>query len=160
MPLAEEKCEGPATHIIFLGIEIDSLAMELRLPVDKLRRIQDELQRWQSKRRCTKRDLQSLLGVLQHAAAVVRPGRTFLRRLYDLVPTAKAANHHLYLNAAARSDLAWWMSFIEGWNGLSLLLSQQPHHVVVSDASGHWGLRSILRSQLVSAMLAWNSHAG
>lgn len=139
VPLAEEKCEGPATHIIFLGIEIDSMAMELRLPVDKLRRIQDELQRWQSKKRCTKRDLQSLLGLLQHAAAVVRPGRTFLRRLYDLVPTAKAANHHLYLNAAARSDLAWWMSFIEGWNGLSLLLSQQPHHVVVSDASGHWG---------------------
>ena len=127
LPLAEEKCEGPATHIIFLGIEIDSMAMELRLPFDKLRRIQDELQRWQMKKRCTKRDLQPLLGLFQHAAAVVRPGRT-LRRLYNLLPTAEAANHHLYLNAAARSDLAWWMSFIESCNGLALLHSQQPHH--------------------------------
>ena len=46
VPLPEEKCEGLATHIIFLGIKIDSMAMELRLPLDKLHRIQDELQCW------------------------------------------------------------------------------------------------------------------
>ena len=142
VPLAEDKCEGPVTRIVFLGIEIDSMAMELRLPLDKLRRVQDELRRWQAKKQCTKRELQSLLGLLQHAAVVVRPGRTFLRRLYDMLPSVKAPNHHLYLNAAARSDLAWWTSFIESWNGLSLLHSQQPafpHHTVVSDASGQWG---------------------
>lgn len=31
----EEKSERPATTLPFLGIEIDSVAMELRLPVDK-----------------------------------------------------------------------------------------------------------------------------
>ena len=36
IPVAEEKTEGPATILIFLGIEIDTIAMQLRLPGVKL----------------------------------------------------------------------------------------------------------------------------
>ena len=36
VPIEESKLEGPASALTFLGIEIDSLAMELRLPADKL----------------------------------------------------------------------------------------------------------------------------
>ena len=61
--LAEEKSEGPATSITFLGIEIDSLAMEMCLPKEKLHRVQEELMLWQAKR-CTKQELQSLTGRL------------------------------------------------------------------------------------------------
>ena len=48
--VAQEKCEGPATTITYLGIEIDSLTMELRLPEDKLRRIRGELGKWIGKK--------------------------------------------------------------------------------------------------------------
>ena len=34
--VAQEKCEGPATTITYIGIEVDFLAMELRLSEDKL----------------------------------------------------------------------------------------------------------------------------
>ena len=139
VPLALDKCEGPTTCIAFLGIIITTRAMEIRLPHDKLCRIKEELRQWQAKKRCTRQELQSLTGLLQHAATVVRPGRTFLRRLYDLVSTAKAPGHHLYLNTAAQADLAWWGLFIDAWNGLSVLHTRQlshSHHVVVSDASG------------------------
>ena len=142
VPLAEEKSEGPATAITFLGIEIDSVAMELRLPQEKLNRVQEELEHWQVKKRCTKQELRSLLGLLKHAATVVRPGRTFLRHLYDLLASVKANRHHIYLNTAACSDLAWWFTFLGSWNGVSILRTQQSaliHHTVVSDASGQWG---------------------
>ena len=95
-----------------------------------------------ARKRCTQQELQSLVGLLQHAATVVQPGRTFLHHLYDLLASVKVPEHNVYLNAAARSDLAWWASFIDSWNGLSVLHSQQhenPHHVVVSDASEYWG---------------------
>ena len=46
LPLAVEKVEGPSTCIPFLGIEIDSVAQELRLPSEKLLRIQSMLQDW------------------------------------------------------------------------------------------------------------------
>ena len=39
VPIALEKCEGPTTCLIFLGIEIDTQALELRLPADKLIRV-------------------------------------------------------------------------------------------------------------------------
>ena len=35
-PIEEDKCEDPATTIRFLEIELDTLAMEVRLPEDKL----------------------------------------------------------------------------------------------------------------------------
>lgn len=36
VPLAADKTEGPVTELCFLGIVIDSMAMECRLPLDKL----------------------------------------------------------------------------------------------------------------------------
>ena len=38
--MAEDKQEGPSTRLSFLGLEIDTVAMELRLPAEKLRDLQ------------------------------------------------------------------------------------------------------------------------
>lgn len=38
-PVATEKVEGPSTVLTFLGIEIDSVKQEVRLPADKLSRL-------------------------------------------------------------------------------------------------------------------------
>ena len=70
------------------------------------------------KKSCRKRELESLLGHLQHAATVVRPGRTFVRRLIELVAAFKHADHWIRLSGATRSDLIWWLTFMEGWNGV------------------------------------------
>ena len=40
MSIAQEKCKGPTTCLIFLGIEIDTQTIELGLPTDKLIRVQ------------------------------------------------------------------------------------------------------------------------
>ena len=71
------------TCITFLGIEMDTIAMVLRLPPYKLQRLQQEIQQWCQRKFCTKRELQSLAGSLQHACKVVRPGRSFTRRIYE-----------------------------------------------------------------------------
>lgn len=150
VPLAVDKCEGPTTSITFLGIVIDSVAMELRLPHEKLLRIKKEIKLWQGKRSCSMRELQSLTGLLQHAASVVRPGRTFIRRLFDLLATVKAPHHHIRLNLDARSDVEWWAAFIEHWNGIAIMpadMQVSTQHEVVSDASGHWGCGAYTQQQ-------------
>ena len=43
LPVEAEKDEGPATSITFLGIEIDSVATDIRLPQEKLTRLKSEL---------------------------------------------------------------------------------------------------------------------
>ena len=68
VPVAAHKTEGPSTVITFLGIEIDTVERVLRLPEEKLCRLQREIERWKGRRYCTKRELQSIIGLLQHAS--------------------------------------------------------------------------------------------
>ena len=84
LPSEPEKDEGPATTISFLGMELDSLALEIRLPKDKLDRMKSELSRWRGRKACKKRDILCLIGILSHACKAVRAERSFLRRLIDL----------------------------------------------------------------------------
>ena len=71
VPLKSSKIEGPATTLTFLGIQIDTVAMEIRLPQDKLSHLMTMLTEWKTRKRCTKRELLSLIGKLNHAANVV-----------------------------------------------------------------------------------------
>ena len=142
VPIAVHKTEGPATVIVFLGIEIDTSKGELRLPREKLRRLQREIRMWKGRRSCTKRELLSLIGQLQHACCVVKAGRTFLRRMISLSTVARQLHHRIRLNKGFRSDLQWWSCFLPGWNGSSILSSVTRtgcRVVMTSDASGSWG---------------------
>jgi len=71
VPLAMEKLEGPSTAITFLGIEIDTSRMEIRLPKEKLDRIRQDLNYWMGRKKATKRQILSLIGLLQHATKVI-----------------------------------------------------------------------------------------
>ena len=74
VPVAPEKVEGPTTQLTFLGIEMDTENMILRLPENKLSALKEMIGEWLTRKSCTVRDLQSLAGKLQHACKVVCPG--------------------------------------------------------------------------------------
>lgn len=123
---------------------MDTVKLELRLPAEKLKRLQIMLKKWINYKCCKKKELESLVGHLHDASNVIRSGRTFTRRLIDLLKSAHHRPAHSFtrLNVEARSDILWWHSFIEHWNGLSMM--QQSHKdnpdiIVTSDASGSWG---------------------
>ena len=158
IPLAVEKVEGPSTCLPFLGIEIDSVAQELRLTAEKLTRLRSLLNTWEKKTRCTQRELQSLAGHLQHASSVVRPGRSFIRRLYDLQASVSKPHHHIHLSTGIRSDLAWWRTYLEQWNGVSFLsvcVPCSPSTSFESDASGSWGAGAVWQQHWFQ--LPWES---
>lgn len=144
IPLAVSKQEGPTTCLIFLGIVVDTVLFELRLPAEKLLRLKLMLKRWSRYKFCNKKELESLVGHLHDASIVIKPGRTFTRRLIDLLKSAhrRSASSLLRLNAEARSDIAWWYYFTEKWNGLSMMRNarmSKPDIILTSDASGSWG---------------------
>ncbi len=115
VPIAEHKTVGPTTCLTFLGIEIDTTAGKLRLPEGKMSRLTSLLQSWDGRRMCTRRDLESLIGHLNHACKVVRPGRAFLRRMIELLHTPHCSpNSHtpIRLNADLRAYKAWWTTFL------------------------------------------------
>ena len=141
VPMAPHKREGPTTCLPVLGIVIDTEVWELRLPADKLEQLQELLQQWGDKSTCLCKDFESLIGLLNHACKVVRSGRSFLRRMLDLLHAVPITQHTIRLNNSFRSDLAWWREFITRWNGISFLPppSMLPESVVTADASSSWG---------------------
>ena len=142
VPLETSKLEGPTTCLTFLGIQVDTEALLLCLPEEKLSRLKQELSRCSLRKTITKRELQSLTGLLQFATKVIRPGRPFLRQLYAMQSIGSHPGHHIRLNAAARADIMWWYLFAEEWNGISMLWDSStllPEFNVFSDASGSWG---------------------
>ena len=138
-PVAVHKTEGPSTSITFLGILIDTVTFQLKLPQDKLQRYRELLHSWCGRRACTRPDLDSLVGYLSHAASVVRPGRLFLQEFYALLRRYQSPFHHIRLNLAARADLQWWDFFLSEWNGISLFPPGPVTVHVHSDASGAIG---------------------
>lgn len=122
IPIADDKLEGPATLIVFLGILLDTIRLEARLPPDKLAQMKTELVKWLSRESCTKHELQSLIGLLSFAAKVVPPGRTFLHRMIHTSMLALCSEDSIPLNEQFTKDLAWWHNFINQWNGRSFFM--------------------------------------
>ena len=56
---------------MYLGIEIDFIEQIVKLPADKLSELMSMLDFWWNHRKCTKRELLSLIGKLCFAAKVV-----------------------------------------------------------------------------------------
>lgn len=143
LPLHPDKCVGPASTLVVLGIELDSINQIARLPAEKLLNLQQLLHRWRSRRWCNKQELESLIGHLHHAAKVVWPGRTFIRRMIDLLCCFRKPQHPIRINTEFRRDLEWWHRFLSTWNGISFWLCPGTpviHNLeVVSDASGAIG---------------------
>lgn len=143
-PLAAHKRDGPTTCLIFLGIQIDTVSGELRLPQEKLQRLRTLLLAWRSRKSCQRKQLESLIGLLNHACKVVRSGRSFLRRLIDLLHSTSSrpeGSSIVRLSKGSQADIAWWMEFVAGWNGMSFLrpIHSLPTVVITSDASESWG---------------------
>jgi hypothetical protein len=119
IPIANEKTKGPSTVITFLGVEFDTINMELRLPSEKLQKLQLQLDHILYKDKITLLQLQSLLGSLNLACRVVRPGRVFLRRLYDVSTLVKRQHHKIPINKSMKDDLKLWKKFFLSYNGVS-----------------------------------------
>ena len=90
-----------------------------------------------------------MIGKLADAAKVVRPGRIFLRRMIETAKKAKQLDHWIRLREEFHSDLAWWISFLEVWNGASFMSTHitAPHPDITfsSDATGSWGCGACLQ---------------
>ena len=158
IPVAEDKLIGPSTKIPYLGIDIDSVAMEISVPGPKLEATLAMLPKWQNRRTATKQELLSLIGKLHHISLVVRPGRLFLRRLIDLSCAVKDIRHHINLNVEARKDILWWSEWLPSWNSSSFI--PQPKTILHSDlklytdASG-LGLGAVYGNSWIQAR--WNN---
>ena len=128
---------SPVQNILRTDFPTTTVLMVRRLPSDKLKGVVTE---WLGKKTCRRQELQSLIGKLQHACKVVRPGRTFLSRMFVLLKGLPKKQQLIRLNVAFGSDLLWWHLFLVRWNGISMLQAPpQAEEQIFSDAAGSYG---------------------
>ena len=124
--------------------------MEVCLPQDKLLKCRDLIHWCLGRRNVRLRDLQSIIGTLNFACAVVKPGRPFLRRLINLTIGVRRPLHYVRVTPAAREDLVMWHSFLQLYNGRSLLLEERWQSnatlSLFTDASGTLGYGAVFGS--------------
>ena len=138
--------DAMGTTADFLGIELDSMLMQARLPPDKLARARSTVDDLLSKRVISRHGLEAAVGFLSFAAKVVVPGRAFLRRLFDAIRRPVAV---IRITKRMKADLLWWKAFLKDWNGISLLrnVADRQTRYIWTDASGKFGLGGYMLKQ-------------
>ena len=130
VPLAEDKIEGPATSLSFLGIQLNSASMCVSLPQDKLTKLRSLVDMMSTQRAVGNlHSLESLIGHLVHASKVCPLGKAFLNNLFAVLSAMKAGQYRR-LNLAARADLSWWQALLASWSATSRSTIHPARHSV------------------------------
>jgi hypothetical protein len=154
--------------MISLGTLINSVDMTVAVPSDKLTEIKQLLSHWSSKSSASKRQIQSILGVLQFAARCVRPGRLFVSRMLNTLRQFPTRRRVTQLSLDFKKDLSWWFQFLETYNGVSIIPDMnwtEPDAIVATDAclsgcgalSGKLYFRSTFPEDVISQQLHINA---
>ncbi len=150
IPLSSRKTVGPSQCLEYLGIILDSVHMESRLPQEKIDRLVMLLDSVSMQAKVTKRQLLVLLGHMNYAMQVVRPGRSFMSFLITKAHSVRKLHHCVSLNRLCRLDLQMWKHFLANWNGVTLFLEDvisAPDFTLYTDASSTQGFGGYFQGQ-------------
>lgn len=86
---------------------------------------QNLLNQYQSKKSCTVKEIQSLVGVLNFACSVILPGRAFLRRFIQLTMQVSENQKFISINKECKEDMAMWLVFLDSYNGKTMFLDEK-----------------------------------
>ncbi|XP_053575778.1 uncharacterized protein LOC128665045 [Bombina bombina] len=141
VPLAEDKTQGPASCLVFLGIEIDTQARLCRLPPDKVQGMLEAVRAAVSNAVISLKQLQSLLGLLNFACRVIPMGRVFNRRLERQLSGRSNPKSKITLGSELLADLVVWEQFLTRFNGIRVWrtppMSSQLLHLFTDAAGSH-----------------------
>ena len=162
VPLNQNKTVGPSTCLEYLGITLDSLKQEARLPAEKVARISDILREVSKQSYCSKRELLCVLGHLNFATRVIIPGRTFMANLIQLSTTVKLLHQKIRLTTECQQDIAMWLELLSKFNGVSMFhdsnLTSNIDLEVYTDSSSSVGFGGFNKKTGEYFADTWDNH--
>ena len=104
----KSKCQSPATSVLALGMEFDTIAWEMRCPEFKLARMLHALRQCLAGEAMTCGELASLVGQLQDKMVMLEAARFNIGEISVLVVEGKPDEEIVVLSAAALVQMRWW----------------------------------------------------
>ena len=120
---AEAKICRPSQTMIWLGIYLNTKEMYMAIPTDKLGEIMECLAGWRSKTTTTRKDMQSLLGLLNFVASVAPPVRLFTNRMLDGLRGARATGT-VPVSPQFQQDVGFFLDLLPILNGRRVMGKQ------------------------------------
>ena len=122
IPIASEKTQSPTTCLTYLGYELDTVSMQIRIPIEKVLQVLEKVNNALASKKITLKELQSLTGSLAFCAKAMPSARAFIRRMYASMSQAKRPHHRIRLTKGIKEDLVMWQTFLTKFNGISYML--------------------------------------
>ena len=137
LDISTDKCVEPSTEMVFLGKKYNTDSMIVSIPQEKITETIDLLHWFECRKRCTKRQLQQLIGKLAFISECVRSGRLFISRMLHMLRKYKCNHYKIHLTIEFRKDVQWWLRFLCEYNGISIIPEldwSKPDSVISTDA--------------------------
>ena len=119
---ALSKCVGPCTRLSWIGVTFDSVQFTMQIDPDKIVETLDFIKLVLELPSITKRQLQSLLGKLNHSSKLAPHAKIFLNRGFFML-RAMHDTRPLALDPEFREDLGWFLAFLARYNGRAIVRS-------------------------------------
>ena len=132
LPEAPGKTQPPSNTVTFLGIVINTKDMTLSIPQSKVAQTLKEVKKTLRRKTITRRQLQSIIGRVVHVAKCVSPARLFAARLLETLRGPPALYYDM--NSQTRADLAWFVTYMRDWNGVSYMKTDRVSKTIYTDA--------------------------
>ena len=114
------KCVQPCQELVWLGFAANSDTLTVTIPDDKLDEVLVECERWLSKADTSRREIQSLVGKLNHIAKCIPPADRFFSRILALLRSSPFTGK-VAVTDEMRMDVGWFLKFGRSFNGVCLL---------------------------------------
>ncbi|XP_045194970.2 uncharacterized protein LOC123550604 [Mercenaria mercenaria] len=121
VPIADDKSVGPTTIMLFLGLEIDTNEMLVRIPIHKVDELVGLHKGIMNRKKVSLKELQRLVGKLNSFGQAIRSSRAFTRRFYDAMSGLRKQFYLLRVTEEIREDVKVWLSFLQEFNGVSYI---------------------------------------
>ena len=172
LTVSAKKLVAPSTQVTCLGIVVDTVALSVSIPAEKLTEIKSICSEWSSKQICTKKELQSLLGLLLYVAKCIKYARYFLNRMLMLLRENTHCSR-IHITEDLKKDLRWFNAFLPVFNGVSFF-KQPPsksihldacpsglgaifdHQVYSLPLPSNWRVLNIAYTELVNILVVWH----
>ena len=133
---------SPVISIEYLGLILENDCdgnPHLKVTKKKISKLKKDINRILKLDFVSARVLSKIAGQCNFICKAVLPGRLMLRNIYKLIRCKSTWESQLQLTESAISDLRWWLTAFDAWNG-RLVLPTEVQAQLVTDASHYgWG---------------------
>jgi len=144
--------DAAGTCVMHLGFLIDSDAMEVRLPRNKVTRARAMIKEILASKSITANRSEAILGFLSHCCQAIPLGRPFLRSVYSLYRVTRKRHRFVRtrIPSKAKKDLLWWNTLLGRWSSRSIAPRDRTTFEAWTDASGKKGIGGHFRDLVFS----------